>query len=475
MSRLTVMDAAFLRMESPHTPMHVGGLMTFKLPKGAPRDWLLRLADNLRNHPFLPPPFDCRVHWPNSHLALPWWEPARTDIDYHIRHSALPWPGGEKELGVLVSRLHSNPMDLERPPWEYHIIEGLERRRFALYFKAHHCAIDGVRAMRMVKQWLSTDPEEQRGPGELLALDRERQDREKPGTPAEDIAHQRALESLLSNAGGGVRNARDMVNTFYRLGQGGEDSVLRAALRTPRTPFNVAVTPQRRLGTQLLPLRRFKRIAERSGATINDICLSLCGAAARRYLLEAGALPKSPLTASVPIGLPRNDGKPGNAVSGFVCPLGTHIADPAERLARIHATTRRTKEQMLAASSVTLERFGAFGIAPLMLGQLTGTLPRLPPLFNVIVSNVVASKEPLYLLGARLEAMYPMSILFDGYALNMTVIGYADDVAIGFTGCRKAVPSLQRLAVYTGEALAELEDAISAKRGSARSSRPARR
>ncbi|MGB0212638.1 WS/DGAT/MGAT family O-acyltransferase [Algiphilus sp.] len=462
MKRLGVLDTAFLRMESARTPMHVGGLMTFKLPDDAPNDYLHRLTERLRAHPFMPFPFDHKLHWPASRAMPPAWVPAETDLDYHIRHSALPYPGGERELGVLVARLHSHAMDFDRPLWECHLIEGLENNRFAFYFKAHHCAIDGMGGMQLVKTWLSPDPDDRHSPGErLAAANAERAARRRPEPP---IQAPRGLHEMLERVmtGSKVRagTARDIASTFYRLSQGGENSVIRAALRTPRTPFNVPVTAQRRLGTQLLERNRLSEIAHATDTTINDIALSLCGGATRRYLQELDALPDRPLTASVPIGLPRTDGKPGNAVSGFVCPIGTHIPDPLLRLQRIHSITQRTKEQMLCVSSAALERFGMFGIAPLMLGQLTGTLPKWPPLFNVVLSNVVASKERLYMMGAELEAIYPMSILFDGYGLNLTVVGYADSVAVGYTGCRNAVPSLQRLAVYTGEALDELEGAL---------------
>lgn len=465
MNRLSLLDSAFLRMESTHTPMHVGGLLTFKLPANAPPDYLQQLSAALRAHPFMPAPFDQRLHWPGAHTLPPQWVATETDPEYHVRHSALPYPGGERELGVLVARLHSHALDFDRPLWECHIIEGLENDRFAIYLKAHHCGIDGMGAMKLVKSWLTSDPTDPRSPGELRAALRTQRD---TAAYRQDTRQARGLQELLRSVldRGKLQasTARDLAATFYRLSQGGDNSAIRAALRTPNTPFNVPVTGQRRLGTQLLSLDRLHAVAEATDTTINDIALSLCGAATRRYLREQDALPKRSLTASVPIGLARNDGRAGNAVSGFVCPIGSDIEDPLQRLQRIHAITQRTKEKMLAMSSPALERFGMFGIAPLMLGQLTGTLPKWPPLFNVVVSNVVASKERLFMMGAELEAIFPMSILFDGYALNLSVVGYADKVAVGYIGCRNAVPSLQRLAVYTGEALDELETALKPQR-----------
>ena len=147
MKYLSPLDAAFLRMESPRTPMHVGALMTFKLPDKAPRDFLQRLLKRMREHPFMPEPFGCKLARGRFSRVAPAWVETRLDMDYHLRHSALPYPGGERELGQLVARLHSHPLDLSKPLWEAHVIEGLENNRFAIYFKAHHCAIDGMGAM----------------------------------------------------------------------------------------------------------------------------------------------------------------------------------------------------------------------------------------------------------------------------------------------------------------------------------------
>ncbi|MFP5305896.1 MAG: WS/DGAT/MGAT family O-acyltransferase [Gammaproteobacteria bacterium] len=455
MKRLSPIDAAFLRMESPRTPMHVGALMTFRLPEQAPRDFLQRLLKRMREHPFMPEPFGyklARTRW--SKLA-PAWVETELDMDYHLRHSALPYPGGERELGVLVARLHSHPLDLSRPLWEAHVIEGLAGHRFALYFKAHHCAIDGIGAMRMVQRWLTEDPDDARvdGPWVVAA---------KPPREDEARAHARFAERLAKPvrfAGAQIRSLGDLTRALVQMSQG-EDSTVRAALAVPRSLFNVPVTQQRRLGTQILSLPRIKAVAEAADASTNDVLMALCGGAIRRYLVEHDALPQRSLLASVPMGLARPDGKSGNAVAGFVCPLGTHIEDAHERLATIRRITARAKHELSAMSPTALNQFALLGLSPLILGQMTGVLPKLPPFFNFVISNVVLSKKPLYLMGAELEAMYPVSFLFDGYALNITLVGYCDRVAVGFLGCREAIPHLQRLAVYAGDALDELERAV---------------
>ena len=472
MNRLGPIDAAFISLETTRTPMNIGALLTFKLPPRAPRDYLRTLFTALREQAVTTPPFNFKLAQKRLPRLAPAWETVdNLDIDYHLRHSSLPWPGGERELGVLVARLHSNAIDLARPPWEMHLIEGLERKRFAIYFKAHHAAWDGIGALGMVKTWLSTSPDT-RNAIAPWALSPSRAE-----TRGRHTAQMRnVLRRTLELAGDQLRSAGELVRTLRRMSDRAEnpEGGAYSALETPRTPFNVPITPQRRLATQLYELSRFKSIGDATGATINDICLVICAAAVRRYLRDLGQLPDKPLVASMPVGLSRPDGKAGNAVAGLVCPLPTLHDDLLRGLGDICAVTRRGKEHLRSMSPSALQQFTLLGLSPLILGQMTGLAAKAPPFFNFVVSNVVASKHRLYFNGAELEAMYPISVLFDGYALNVTVVGYADRLSIGFTGCRDALPSLQRLAVYTGEALAQLERAALPQSGHRASKRTPR-
>ncbi|HWY23382.1 MAG TPA: wax ester/triacylglycerol synthase family O-acyltransferase [Nevskia sp.] len=456
MKRLSTIDGAFLRMESPRTPMHVAGLLTFKLPEQASPDYLRELFAFMRSQAVTMPPFSSRIVRKGlARLAPAWEEAPNIDIDYHLRHSALPYPGGERELGVLVERLHSHPMDLSRPLWECHLIEGLENRRFAVYLKAHHSAMDGMGALTFIRNWLSTDPNcaNVAGPWALPPKVPLQIDEDKPRV---DL-FRRSLEL----AGGQLRSSSELAKMLRKMSvkKDNPEGGLMSALHTPRTVFNTATTPQRRLATQLYELSRFKALSAVTGATVNDLSMALCAGALRRYLLELDALPELPLVASFPMGLPRADNKAGNAVAGFVCPLGTNEADPRRRVEIIKAVTTRTKAQLKSMSPSALDQLTLLGMSPLILGQMTGQLAKWPPFFNLVISNVVGSREKLYFRGAQLEAMYPVSVLFDGYALNATIVGYADHVSLGYTGCRNALPRLQRLAVYSGEALEELEQA----------------
>jgi len=450
MKRLSPLDATFLYMESARTPMHVGSLMTFKLPKDAPKDFFKILVNDMRSQPFMPPPFDSRLMPGIMSKLRPAWVKAPLDMDYHIRHSALPKPGGERDLGSLVQRLHSHPMDFDRPLWEAHIIEGLKGGRFAMYFKAHHCAIDGMGAMANARKWLKDDPNDLTPPGPMGGGKKHAR---KPHKDPIDVAREVFGQTRASIFGLGEL-ARRLLDMYK-----GEHSIIKASMHTPKSMFNVEVTQQRRLGTQLIKLERFKNVSKSLGVTVNDVTLAVVGGAVRKYLLEQGQLPSNSLTCSVPIGLERPSDSGGNAAAGFVCELGTDIDDPLKRIMNINAATKRAKNDLHKMSRPALDNLALSGLLPLLLGQVTGTLHNMDPMFNFVVSNVVLSKEKLYVMGAELEAMYPISFLFDGYALNVTVIGYAENVAVGFIGARDAIPKLQSLAVYAGDAMTELEKA----------------
>lgn len=456
MSYLNAQDASFLHMESTRTPMHVGGLLVFKLPESADKDYLNRLFDRMLNSPVVSAPYNLRLRKGLlSNVAPAWTTAKKIDIDYHVRHSALPYPGGEKELGILVARLHSNHMDMERPLWEFHLIEGLENRRFAIYMKTHHAMIDGLGAMKMIKQWLSNDPLKASHVAPWSVSYGKRKARATLTSAKPKPGPIKAVHQKVKASGELVSKLQEMMDV-EKNPEGG----IYSALHTPRTLFNQHISPQRRLATQLYDVSRFKKLQKETGATVNDICLAIIAGATRRYLQELEVLPDESLIVSIPVGLPRPDGTVGNAAVGFACPLATDVDEPEQRLKAISSITGRTKQQLKSLSQEALKQFSIMGIAPLMLGQLTGLGMQMPPIFNLVVSNVIATRHKLYLQDAELEAMYPISILFDGYALNITVVGYDDRLALGFTGCRNALPSLQRLAVYTGDALSELEKSV---------------
>lgn len=419
--------------------MHIGALAIFDLPQGAPRSFTRDLHEAFSELAFLPFPFDSVIAGGPS---MAYWKKVQPDPSYHVRLSALPHPGTARDLGALVERLHSAPLDMTKPLWEAHLIEGLSGRQFAFYFKAHHCAVDGMGAINYIKSWLTTDPEAPPGSAKSEALRQEY-----------NLASVFAL-ATVKRALEGLAAAGELVGKLPSMMRGANSSI-KAALETPSTPFNGRINRHRRLAVQVLELPRVKAVGGATGTTVNDVILASVGGACRRYLQEQDALPKNSMTASVAVGIER-DTDTLNAASGFVAPLGTSTEDPVKRLREISASTGRGKGELLAMTPNALQHYSVMGLLPIAVGQRTGTLGLIPPLFNFTVSNVVLSKEPLYLSGAKLDVIVPVSFLCDGYGLNVTLVGYTDKIALGFVGCRDTLPHLQRLAQYTGQAFEEL-------------------
>lgn len=459
-------DAVWLLNERRDTPAHVGGLLQCSKPEGASATFVSDLVARWRTHTAFVAPFNLRPRL----VPLPAWEELEDDeidIDYHLRHSALPQPGGERELGILVSRLHSHPLDRHRPLWECHVIEGLSDDRFAIYVKFHHAKLDGIAAMRLIDRAFATDADEQDRPP-LWALRREKGSgvqRASGISPAALVGQglslarspTRGARAALGLAGGarhiagvGVRQVRETV-----LPRDVDHAV---PFRAPRTILNGTIHAPRRFATQHYPVDRLKAIAKDSGATINDVLLTVCGGALRRYLEEQDALPESGLVATLPVSVrPPDDDGGGNAITFIHTLLGTDEPDSRERLRKTIASTSAAKALIARLPRSTMDAYTALLMGP-YLGQLAlGLGARGRPMHNIVISNVRGPGEARYVDGARVDELFPVSLLFDGQALNITAVSYAGEFCIGFTGCRDSLASMQRIAVYCGETVKELE------------------
>lgn len=464
--RLNLLDMIWLNVDSAATPMHVGGLLTFQLPDDAPDDFCQQLVDWYRSHE--------RVYAPWNRYLQParlkgmgrqWQLLDSIDTEYHFRHSALPEPGGERELGILTSRLHGYALDMRRPPWECHLIEGLENNRFAIYLKAHHALVDSVRGMRLLFGALTEDAADRQQPP-FWSI-------EKPQDDTPDVRHD-PQPGLMRAAAELVGGARDQAASLPALVWGLRD-MLRgaranadaagAAFSSAATIFNVRVDARRRYATQLFSLSEFERLAANAGVTLNDMVLAVCAGGLRRYLRELGELPGKSLTAGVPVTVRPADAthEQEDALTFMVASLGTAVADAEQRLDIIAAATRQAREKLGRLSSSAITQHTVAMMAPHILSSLTGMSGRMRPVCNVAISYVPGPDKPLYARGAPLEAIYPTSFVTHGQALNITVHGYCDTLGFGFIGCGETLPSLQRLAVHTGEALDELRQLFACK------------
>ncbi|WP_077530722.1 WS/DGAT/MGAT family O-acyltransferase [Vreelandella utahensis] len=466
MKRMSVLDSSWLKVESEDTPMHVGTMQIFSLPEGAPETFLRDMVERMKNAGEIQAPWKYKLFSGSRlgrSLVPAWVEDQQLDLDYHVRHSALPKPGSERELGVLVSRLHSHPLDFDRPLWECHIIEGLEGNRFALYTKMHHSMIDGISGVRLMQKILTTDPGRTNMPPPWAVEPSQRRSQAGQGVTSVQGAFEQAVEALRIQAGSTPQLAA-AVGRLASAAWRRKDSKLTAPFVGPQSILNNRITGQRRFATQLYDFDRLKSICRKTDASLNDVVLQICGTALRRFLLEQDALPEEPLTAGIPVNVrPADDEGTGTAISFMIASLATDEPDAMARLEQIKQSTQKAKEHLQSLPRQVLNQYTMMLMSPYILQLVSGLGGRMRPVFNVTISNVPGPSEPLYYEGARMEAMYPVSLVTHGGALNITCLSYAGSLNFGYTGCRDTLPSMQRLAVYTGEALDELEARVTAR------------
>lgn len=476
--QLTPLDSAWLLLESRDTPMHVGALFEFTPPEGDGRAWLAEQFEAMRLAQRIPAPWNLKlVDGPLIGRRLPLMREDRNiDIDYHVRRSALPHPGGQRELGILVSRLHSHQLDLHRPLWEAHVIEGLEGDRFAIYIKMHHSLIDGVGGIKMILRGMTNDPEV-RGMEPFWSIgDGAGGSAEGPETEDGDADGSRDSDRDSGSGGGfpldpakalgvassAIGGALGFGKGALKLGRGAIDTgPLQAPYNVPGSVLGSRLGGQRRFATQQYAFDVLKRITEAEGCTLNDLVLYLSSSALRRYLLEHAGLPGAALVSGIPVNVrrPEDEGS-GNAVGMMIAELATNVADPRERLEAICASTDEAKSHLEGLPRGGVLPYTLLLNLPYMAGMIAGMGAHSPAPYNLLVSNVPGPSEPRYFNGARLDAIFPLSLLMHGNALNITCLSYAGTLNFGFTGARDSLPHLQKLAIYMGEALEQLCDLV---------------
>ncbi|MBA3782149.1 MAG: wax ester/triacylglycerol synthase family O-acyltransferase [Nocardioides sp.] len=475
-------DSAWLFAESYRTPMQVGLLATFRVPADRP-DFVSDLVARWREHRVFSPPF--------SYLFKPrpapsWQELSddQIDLDYHLRHSALPGDGSQRELGVLVSRLHGSMMDRRYPLWECHVIEGLEKDRWSIYLKMHHSQVDGVGGIRMLRRIFSADPAARDlAPPWAVGISGPDQSGLAPPAPKAVEARSGGLvDGVLGLARDTVTVAGSLVRTYAESLAGMSEDDQAAPFRAPKTIFNGRIHTPRRFATQSYPVDRLKAVATAADGSLNDVFLAICGGAIRTYLIELGKLPSSTLTANVPVSVRQDHSsghgaRVGNAITFLYASLGTDIDDSADRIRAIRDSTKMGKARLPDVSGAPMEAYTAVLMLPFIAQAVLGVGGRGNPASNLVISNVPGPSEARYVDGSRMEEIHPVSLLFNGQALNITAVSYDGQFNIGYTGCRDSVPSLQKIAVYSGLELEKLEAAfgITEKKSGRGTSRAARR
>lgn len=442
-------DQGFLWLERRNQPMHVAGLQLLTPPKNEV-GWLERMVEMAKAATTAHPPFNQRLVRRGGMWF--WDEDREFDVESHFHHLSLPAPGRVRELLALVSKLHGNLMDRTKPLWEMYLISGLEDGRVALYSKIHHALVDGVAANRMLMRQMSEDSSER----DLIPLwSMERKKRESGDAPK---------TGPLAVLAQGVAMARDQLlavpkvaRELFKEMRARKDPAVVSAFQAPRTILNQRISGARRFAAQSYSFKRMRDAGKALGATVNDVALAICASALRRYLMDLDALPEKPLVAMVPVSMRRDDSDSGNQVAMVLANLATNLADPRERLDAIVGSMKHSKERFERMSQLEIMNYLAVVMAPGGINMATGLAPQWQA-FNVVVSNVPGPRKTLYFNGARLDGTYPVSIVLDGQALNITLTSYVDNMEIGLIACRRTLPHMQKLLQYLEDALVELEE-----------------
>jgi len=490
MRQLNGIDASFLNVETPSTFGHVSSITIYD-PSGAPggagleatKQIILERIDQLA-------PFRRRLVEVPMGLDLPYWiEDPNFDIDFHVRHHAVPPPGNPEQLAEAISRIIARPLDRTRPLWELYVIEGVDNgTRIAQLTKVHHAAIDGAAGALMLAALLDVDPDV-RPSGTPTPWEPEEipTDEEMLRITAREFLRRpekfvrlgvrTTRELAAATRSGGLRAIADLIAQPM---PGPMGKMMRERLRAqygtdvdhppalppteaPRTPWNHPITPHRRFAYTSLPLDDAKEIRRAFGCTFNDVVMAVCSGTLRRYLLLHDCLPDESLVAMVPVSVRNGDEDDvfQNRVSMMLSDLATNEADPLARLQRVQHSMTAAKESFAAIPADALQDFTQFAPpavaarAMRMYSRLR-IADRMNPPFNLVISNVPGPPIPLYSAGAKLEHFYPVSTLVDGQGLNMTVQSYNGNLDFGFVADRDLVPDLWVMVDLLQEAMAEL-------------------
>lgn len=428
--RLTALARGWLTLESSDTPMHIGALMYFQLPARTRKTWVAELAEKWAESYELAHPWNLKLNGQGRPVRSSRWLPDDdVELEYHFRASALPAPGGEREMGELISRLHGRALDLNRPPWECYLIEGLQGNRFAVYFKVHAALMTAPELINSVVELLDTERSDSMSPpwGRRVGLD-------PAAKPGFEIAR------LIGPLGRRIRDA-----LFTSLPWVG-------FRHAPRSALNDRINSLRRFATQEYSQARLAKLAKAVGASEEDIVYYLVGSAIRRFFREYNALPREPLVAVV-ADRSRVDGR----LAPLLISLGTQHASRRLRLREVRESLRTARGMVNARPAERAIAESAVEVLPYVLRQLAGIDQYLAPVFNLGIVHYEASDDLRYLGQAKLESIFPMPMLLQGSALAIASLSYAGKISVGLCGARDNLPHLQRIAVYMDAALAELE------------------
>ena len=456
---IPLLDLFSLLIETAEAPSHVAPLMVFELPAGAPAGTVADIVAAWRRAAPIPP-FNYLPEFPR--LGLPRWEVAsEIDMRYHVRHFTLPAPGSMDQLRELIEVLHTDRLDRRRPLFQVWVIDGLERGRFAVYQKIHHAIIDGVSAIMRVIGSLSEAPS-----GKLLSPIHALQMGETKAPASVVLADRLALlgGAVMRQAIANKELVRKLLQqsaATFTAGGARDSGLFSAPATRMNTPFGIG----RSLALFSRPLGAMRAVGKAFGGTLNDVAMAIIDDAVVHYLDERGELPVKRMVAGCPVSTrEKGDTRAGTDATMIFVALGAPDATPAERLEQIIANTREAKAELRTLSKEAAKDYALLAIGLSEGIGAVGLRARSAPLANLGISNVPGPRMPLYLGRAKLQSVFPVSMLASGIGLNVTLTSTAEEMHFGAVAGAAVMPDLQQLEALCVKALAALHTAARSRR-----------
>src|SRR3954469_12012937 len=455
--RLSAVDASFLAQERANSHMHVGAVLIFEGPPPSYEDFLTHIRSRLH----LVPRYRHKLAFPPLETGRPIWiDDPSFNLEYHVRHTALPQPGSEEQLRALAARIHSQRLDRAKPLWETWLVQGLERGRFALISKSHHALVDGISGVDLMTVLFDATPVPQIAPHEGEPWS------PQPEPSAVELAA-RGLKGLVKLpfglAGGAIAAATHPASSLDHVREAleGVGEVAWAGLNpAPDTPLNVPIGPHRRLSFVRNDLSDFKLVKNALGGTVNDVVLSVVAGGLRTWLRARGVRTEGlELRALVPVSTRGRDqhGDLGNRIVAMRGPLPVYVADPVARLRVVRQAMDGLKQSKQAVGAAAIS--GLEALAPPTILAQASRLQFSTRLFNLLVTNVPGPQFPLYVLGRELQDTFPVAFLPENQALAIAIMSYNGRMDFGLLGDYDALPDIEELGAALHSALAELVEA----------------
>jgi diacylglycerol O-acyltransferase / wax synthase len=448
--RLQVLDELFLHLEGPNTHMHVGGVAIFEGSPPDPR----ALVDTIGSRLHLVPRFRQRLAMVPYGLGRPVWvDDSHFNLDYHVRHTALPPPGDDDQLKRLIERTMSQQLDRTKPLWEIWLVEGLIRDRFALISKTHHALIDGISGVDLMSVLLDLTPE----PPPMVP------DCWEPAPePSDDEVLRDAIEHWLTSPGELFRSFQSALMDPGNISNRVTESVralsefLGESFSAPETSLNRPIGPHRRFETVLASLDDIKRIKNALGGTVNDVVLSVTAGALRKLFSARGEGVDVELRAMVPVSIRSEDehGTLGNRIASIWVGLPIYEADPVGRLHIVRKAMQELRRSGQAVGAQLLTSFGEYA-PPTVLAQAARLIAR-QRAFNLVVTNVPGPQFPLYTLGREMKEVYPLVPLSNNTTLGVALFSYNGTIGFGLLGDLELASDLEVMAEGIEKSIAEL-------------------